>query len=172
MTWPWIVQMYIPDDDFKGDDNNNSDDSDDDSDNVKSGQSSHCRGTSWEALVLVWPRCRPSRAGQTGFPINSSLPRFYSFLHHNAKLAHAISDIFYVIQELLWALQGQVLSLPTFLLNVICQNIGSFKLVISGQDEYIRDWWSVVIDTGLFVLQLKARYLNLIYLMECWKWIQ
>ena len=92
---------YIPDDDFKGDDNNNSDDSDDDSDNVKSGQSSHCPRTSWEALALVWPRCRPSRAGQTGFPINSSLPRFYSFLHHNAKLAHATSDIFYVIQELL-----------------------------------------------------------------------
>ena len=92
---------YIPDDDFKGDDNNNSDDSDDDSDNVKSGQSSHCRGTSWEALALVWPRCQPSRAGQTGFPINSSLPRFYSFLHHIAKLAHATSDIFYVIQELL-----------------------------------------------------------------------
>ena len=92
---------YIPDDDFKGDDNYNSDDSDDDSDNVKSGQSSHCRGTSWEALALVWPRCRPSRAGQTGFPINSSLPRFYSFLHHIAKLAHATSDIFYVIQELL-----------------------------------------------------------------------
>ena len=42
--------MYIPDDDFKGDDNNNSDDSDDDSDKVKSGQSSHCPPTSWEAF--------------------------------------------------------------------------------------------------------------------------
>ena len=95
-----IVQMYIPDDDFKDDDNHDDDDSDDDSDNVKSGQSSHCPRTSWEALT-VWPRCRPSRAGQTGFPINSSLPRFSSFLQHIAKLAHATSDIFYVIQELL-----------------------------------------------------------------------
>ena len=45
--------MYIPGDDFKGDDNYNDDDSDDDSDNVKSGQSSHCPRTSWEALTAV-----------------------------------------------------------------------------------------------------------------------
>ena len=45
--------MYIPDDDFKDDDNYNDDYSDDDSDDLKSGQSSHCPRTSWEALTAV-----------------------------------------------------------------------------------------------------------------------
>ena len=44
--------------------------------------------------------------------------------------------------------------------------------LISLNSDIMSDLIQDMIDTVLFVLQLKARYLNLIYLMECWKWIQ